>query len=244
MASVLDNVVWNSLSGSHARFAAGAGGARRYAKGFSPIVGFADSHQPDFAALEPFCEAGEHFYCSGWSGAAPKGWQIEADTTMCLMVCTPGTSSSSMARDEREAVRLRAEHAQQALDLAALTRPGPFGLRTIELGDYFGYFEGARLVAMAGERMQAGTFREISGVCTHPDYQGRGMARALMSKLLDLQRARDETTFLHVMSANASARKLYESLGFTNYLEPVVRIVGPSALVAQRVAGTARCKRQ
>ncbi len=228
MAGALDNIVWNSLSGSHARFAAGAGGARRYAKGFSPIVGFADPRCPDFASLEPFCTAGEHFYCSGWSGAAPQGWQIEADTTMCLMVCSPVAWSGSSPWGEREAVRLGAEHAQQALDLAILTQPGPFGLRTIELGDYFGYFEGARLVAMAGERMQAGSFREISGVCTHPEYQGRGMARALMSRLLALQRARGETTFLHVMSANASARKLYESLGFTVYVEPVVRVVGRS----------------
>jgi predicted GNAT family acetyltransferase len=30
---------------------------------------------------------------------------------------------------------------------------------------------------MAGERMQAGTLREISGVCTHPDVQGAGSRR-------------------------------------------------------------------
>ncbi|MGH8252941.1 MAG: GNAT family N-acetyltransferase [Steroidobacteraceae bacterium] len=225
MASALDNIVWSSLSGSHARFAAGAGGARRYARGFSPIVGFADPREPDFAALEPFCDAGEHFYCSGWSGAVPRGWQIEADTTMCLMVCITDAAQGSVSRSEREAVRLGSRHAQQALDLAVLTRPGPFGLRTIELGDYFGYFEGDRLVAMAGERMQAGLFREISGVCTHPEYQGRGLARALMMKLLELQRSRGETPFLHVMSANTGARKLYESMGFSNYLEPVVRVV-------------------
>jgi ribosomal protein S18 acetylase RimI-like enzyme len=229
MTAALDNIVWNSLSGSQARFAAGAGAARRYAKGFSPIIGFADPHHPDFAALEPFCDAGEHFYCSGWSGTAPEGWQVEADTTMCIMVCTPGTSLGSPRPMEHEAVRLGAEHAQRALELAELTRPGPFGPRTIELGDYFGYFAGERLVAMAGERMQAGSLREISGVCTHPDYQGRGMARALMLRLLELQRARAETTFLHVMSTNAGARKLYESMGFRNHLEPVVRVVGRRA---------------
>ena len=229
MTAALDNIIWNSLSGSHARFAAGAGGARRYAKGFSPIVGFADPQDPDFAALEPFCDASEHFYCSGWRGTAPRGWHIEADTTMCIMVCTASALAGSPQLAGHEAVRLGAEHAQQALDLAVLTRPGPFGLRTIELGDYFGYFEGERLVAMAGERMQAGSLREISGVCTHPDFQGRGMARALMSRLLALQRARGETTFLHVMSTNASARKLYESMGFRNHLEPVVRVVGRCA---------------
>ena len=30
------------------------------------------------------------------------------------------------------------------------TNPGPFGIRTIELGEYFGVFDGAQLVAMAG----------------------------------------------------------------------------------------------
>ena len=36
---LLDNIMWNSLTGPHARFASGEGNARRYAKGFSPIVG-------------------------------------------------------------------------------------------------------------------------------------------------------------------------------------------------------------
>jgi len=227
MASLLDNIIWNSLTGAQVRFAAGTGGARRYARGFSPIVGFADPQRPDFDALAPYCEAGEHFYCSGWSGPAPAGWRIEADATMCLMVRAHGAAPGSMADEAGDAVRLGPQHAQQALELAELTRPGPFGLRTIELGDYFGYLEHGRLVAMAGERMQAGSFRELSGVCTHPDYQGRGLARRLMSRLLALQHARGETTFLHVMSANAAARGLYERMGFRNYLEPVVRVITP-----------------
>jgi ribosomal protein S18 acetylase RimI-like enzyme len=234
MSGLLDNIVWNSLTGAHAKFAAGSGGARRYARGFSPIVGFAKSRRPDFDALAPFCEADEHFYCSGWDGPSPSGWQIEADTTMCLMVCDREVSAADAARssasgDEQAAVRLGSPHAPQALELAELTRPGPFGLRTIELGNYFGYFEGQRLVAMAGERMHAGSFREISGVCTHPDFQGRGLARRLMKKLLALQRARGQTPFLHVMSANAGARRLYESMGFRNYLEPVVRVISHRA---------------
>jgi hypothetical protein len=35
-------------------------------------------------------------------------------------------------------------NASQALELARLTNPGPFGIRTIELGDYVGCFEGPR----------------------------------------------------------------------------------------------------
>jgi predicted GNAT family acetyltransferase len=78
---------------------------------------------------------------------------------------------------------------------------------------------------MAGERMQAGSLREISGVATHPDYQGRGLAKRLMLKLIRRQMLRNETPFLHVMSANTGARALYERMGFTSYKESVVRVV-------------------
>jgi ribosomal protein S18 acetylase RimI-like enzyme len=228
MAHLLDNVIWNTLVGPHAEFAVGAGGVRRYAAGFSPIVGFADQRRPDFEALAPWCESGEHLYCSGWDGQAPRGWQVEADSTMCLMVCPPGSADGPIAGTNGEpdgAKRLEPRHAQLAMELAQLTRPGPFGLRTIGLGDYYGYFVGERLVAMAGERMHVGPFREISGVCTHPDFQGRGMARRLVRRLMALQRVRGQTSFLHVMSANQGARRLYEALGFRNYREPVVRVI-------------------
>ncbi|HQU48454.1 MAG TPA: GNAT family N-acetyltransferase, partial [Casimicrobiaceae bacterium] len=86
MISLLDNIVWHALTGAQVRFAEGTGAARRYAHGFSPIVGFADQQRPDFASLAPFCDPGEHFYCDGWSGAAPTGWRVEAETTMFKMV--------------------------------------------------------------------------------------------------------------------------------------------------------------
>ncbi len=124
-----------------------------------------------------------------------------------------------------DAIRLEPEHATQALELATLTRPGPFGPRTIELGEYFGYFEGSRLIAMAGERMCGGEFHEISGVCVHPDFQGRGMARRLTSKVVRRQLMRNETPFLHVMRDNAGGRALYERLGFRNYRESAVRVI-------------------
>jgi GNAT superfamily N-acetyltransferase len=219
---LLDNIVWNALSGPQKKFSAGNERARRYAAGFSPIVGFPDQAQPDFAALEAFCEPGERFYSDGWSGAAPAGWRIEVESTMFKMVWDGALSAADEAP---EAIPLGAEYAPQALALADLTRPGPFGLRTIELGEYFGVFDGERLIAMAGERMHAGRLREISGVATHPDYQGRGLAKRLMLKLIRRQLQRVETPFLHVMSANTGARGLYERMGFRNYKESVVRVV-------------------
>ncbi len=221
---LLDNIFWYTLSGPHAKYAIGTDDARRYAPGFSPIVGFADTARPNFAALTPYCEPGERFYCDSWTGKAPAGWQVDAESVMVRMVLE---SPMSVTDEAPEAVPLGPEHAEQALELATLTRPGPFGPRTIELGEYFGCFDGQRLVAMAGERMHAGSLREISGVCTHPDFQGQGFARRLVAKLMYRQLQRDETPFLHVMRDNVSAYRLYERMGFRNYLERVVRVVTP-----------------
>jgi GNAT superfamily N-acetyltransferase len=219
---LLNNITWHTLSGAHASYSHGTAEARRYAPGFSPILGFADQERPSFESLVPFCATAEHFYCDGWSGIAPDGWQIDAESTMFKMVWeAPMPETDEMP----EAIRLTPEHASQALHLATLTRPGPFGQRTIELGDYFGCFDRQSLIAMAGERLCAGALREISGVCTHPDFQGRGFARRLMLKLIRRQMQRGETPFLHVMRDNHHAHRLYERMGFRLYRESIVRVV-------------------
>ena len=225
-ADLTDDVIWSCLTGPHARFSAGGPRARRYARGFSPIVAFPVAAQPDFDALSPLCEPGEHFYVGGWSGPVPSGWALEAEALMVRMAWdAPAPDDAPPAPGMR---RLAAADASAALALAELTRPGPFGLRTTELGEYLGCFEDGRLVAMAGERMQSGSWRVVSGVCTHPDHQGRGLARRLMQTLLRREVLRGERPFLHVMSANNVARGLYRRMGFRELGETAVRVVAPS----------------
>jgi ribosomal protein S18 acetylase RimI-like enzyme len=222
---LLDNIFWNTLTGPHARFATGAGLARRYAPGFSPILGFADLRHPDFGSLAPYCTAGERFYCSGWSGPVPAGWRLEMEA---MMLCMVRETPKPVTDEAFEALPLGPQHAAEAMALAALTNPGPFGPRTLELGDYYGYYKGGHLIAMAGERMYAGSLREVSGVCTHPEHQGRRYARLLMCKVMAQQLRRQQIPFLHVMSRNERARELYERLGFRDYRETVVRVVSPT----------------
>ncbi|HEX2539831.1 MAG TPA: GNAT family N-acetyltransferase [Caldimonas sp.] len=226
MDDLLGNVFWHALTGPQARHAVGSGGARRYAPGFSPLLAFADPQSPDFAALRPCCAAGERFYCSDWSGASPDGWRIELEATMFRMVWAGALPPADEGLD---AIRLGPQHSAQAVELAELTHPGPFGPRTPELGEYYGVFEGGRLVAMAGERAHAGALREISAVCTHPGHQGRGLARRLMNHLIRRQAARGEVPFLHVMRSNVHAHALYARMGFRHHAEPVVRVVSAPA---------------
>jgi GNAT superfamily N-acetyltransferase len=123
-----------------------------------------------------------------------------------------------------DATPLGPQHAA-ALELATLTRPGPFGPRILELGEYFGCFVYTRLAAVAGERMHARRYRETSGVCTHPDFQSRGLARRHMVKLIRRQMMRENFPFLHVMCGNSRAHQLYGRRGFRNHSEPRVRII-------------------
>jgi len=219
---LLDNIVWNSLAGAQARFSAGTSVARRYARGFSAIIGFANAEHPDFDALAPYCEPGEHFYCGAWTGPVPFGWQVHADTTGVQMLWDADIPA---ADGKFPAVPLDASRVPQMMDLVELRPPGPFARRTHELGEYYGVFDGSRLVAMAGERMEAGPLREVSGVCTHPDFQGRGLARRLIAKIVRQQIERGQIPFLHVMRDNVHARQIYERMGFRAHQEMPLRVV-------------------
>jgi ribosomal protein S18 acetylase RimI-like enzyme len=218
----LDTCVWQSLTGAHRAFSVGTDTVRRYAPGFSPIIGFANPEEPDWEALATLCAPGEHLYTGAWAGPVPPGWTLDLDSAAWQMVWQGGLPEPD---PEAPWVTLTASHAPQMVDMAARLRPGPFGLRTLELGDYLGYVEQGQLIAMAGERFQAGPFREVSGVCTEPSHQGRGLARRLMLALIRRQCQRGQVPFLHVMRDNARARQIYERMGFVAYREMIVRVI-------------------
>jgi predicted GNAT family acetyltransferase len=102
----------------------------------------------------------------------------------------------------------------EMLALVELTRPGPFAVRTVELGGYVGVFDRDRLVAMAGRRLAPPGFREVSAVCTHPDFRGRGLAAALTAHVAREILAEGDRPFLHHAADNDAARRVYEAIGF------------------------------
>jgi ribosomal protein S18 acetylase RimI-like enzyme len=217
-----ENIIWRCMAGSQRALTLGTDRARRYLPGFSPLVAFADPQAPAFEDLVPVCEPGRPFYCSEWSGDAPPGWRIQRDARMLVMAWSGGAAP---AEEVPEAVPLTAADVPRMCALAELTRPGPFDVRTIEFGEYFGVFDGERLIAMAGERMFDAPRREVSGVCTHPDAQGRGLARRLTALVVRRELARGETPFLHVVATNARAIALYQRMGFVIAREVPLRVV-------------------
>jgi predicted GNAT family acetyltransferase len=111
-------------------------------------------------------------------------------------------------------VPLGPENVEEMIRLTALTKPGPFDKRTIEFGSYFGIFQNDRLAAMTGQRLHVYDFTEISAVCTHPDFLGKGFAGALLHHQIDLILQKKQTPFLHVRADNARAIELYKRIGF------------------------------
>lgn len=92
------------------------------------------------------------------------------------------------------------------------------------IGLGFVWIEDGRLVGNTSiypAQLPAGSPRSwiIANVAVHPDYRGRGIARALMHASLDAIRVRSKTphptAILQVVDPNPVALHLYESLGFT-----------------------------
>jgi predicted GNAT family acetyltransferase len=104
--------------------------------------------------------------------------------------------------------------AEEMLALATLTRPGPFQRNTHRMGQFVGVRIDGRLAAMAGERFRFPGHTEVSGVCTHPDFRGRGLAGRLSRHVAVAIAARGDTAFLHAWQTNTAAIRLYERLGF------------------------------
>jgi predicted GNAT family acetyltransferase len=104
--------------------------------------------------------------------------------------------------------------AAEMLALATLTKPGPFTLKAQDLGTFWGVRDEGRLVAMAGQRMRQPGFAELSGLCTHPDFQGRGLGKLLFRFVAGEISARGETVYLHTYASNRPAIALYEAMGF------------------------------
>jgi predicted GNAT family acetyltransferase len=100
------------------------------------------------------------------------------------------------------------------LALATLTRPGPFRSRTRRLGPFIGVKRNGELIAMAGRRLRVDGFTELSGVCTHPDHRGQGLAAALSRAVVGEILASGEAAFLHAFADHEATIAFYRSLGF------------------------------
>jgi ribosomal protein S18 acetylase RimI-like enzyme len=223
----LENPFWYALTGEQRSFAQAAPTtsgiplkAARYQQGVAPMGALESDTPAAWADLEALTAPGEVVAVfmpvlldarAGWTRINQGNpLQMAQEVAASPLPAPAGFTLRPLTADD----------VPQMLELVKMTQPGPFQPRTIELGLYLGLWNedapgGPVLAAMTGQRARTHEACEVSAVCTHPDYQRRGLAKALVSQVAAQTIQSGLTPFLHVNQDNTSALATYQSLGFT-----------------------------
>jgi len=205
----LENPIWAALNSAQQHFSIPTGAARRYPADVAPFCAVAEQGVP--LSAEDLYGVGEGYYFLGAMPALPDGWSLQPLSGVLQMVYEGG----AIAAPDASAIRVLAADDPAMVELTNIAFPGYFRRRTGEMGKYAGiHDDGGRLVALSGERMDLGHMREVSAVCTHPDFTGRGYARRLVEYIMHGMQQQGVRPMLHVGAANTHAQALYRSMGF------------------------------
>lgn len=210
MMHPLDHPIWTALTTKHHALAEGGAWARRYPTDLTPFADMPEISPNGFAALSAMMLGSEIAVLFTLDPvAAPDEFKIVLAETGEQMIGSP----AEVPAGDVEILTLGTADAPDMVALTTLTKPGPFSLRTHELGTYLGIRVDGQLVAMAGERMKPAEYTEMSAVCVHPSHRGRGYGQILLSAIARQILARGETPFLHLFTSNVSALALYRRQG-------------------------------
>lgn len=211
MSHPLDRPIWAALTSDHAALANGDAGAKRYPIEISPLAAPRDFGPEALAALSSLIPAGDNISLLEPDASQPPAGVTETLRGVCVQMLAPRVTAGGKSV---AITPLGDADAEDMLALATLTRPGPFKLHTHKLGRFIGVRDKGQLIAMAGERTRSGAFIEVSAVCTHPEYRGRGLGAALIRAVCDRILSERKTPYLHSYANNEVAIALYRSLGF------------------------------
>ncbi|HEY0681454.1 MAG TPA: GNAT family N-acetyltransferase [Steroidobacter sp.] len=208
----LNNPIWSALISAQSHFAIGGPIAKRYPAEVAPFMATPEPSAEAARALAELVAPSEIVNIVSVTPKLDAGWELLATGNIVQMVWR--TDAPAPEEDASGIVPLSETDTPDMLALTALVFPGYFRRRTPEMGEYFAIREGSHFAAMAGERMKLHGYEEISAVCTHPNFTGRGYAARLINLIVARQLKRGITPFLHVNETNARARALYTRLGF------------------------------
>ena len=210
-AHPLDRPVWSALTSRQADIALGGAHARRFAHEASPLCASQNFSTASQSALGELFAADEEIYLLEVSPPSPSADLVETFRAPCVQMTARHINAPEV---EVAAEPLGDEDAAEMLALALLTKPGPFRIGTHKLGRFIGVRDNGQLIAMAGERLRPAGFTEVSAVCTHPEYRGRGFGGALLAMTARRILEEGATPFLHAYKTNTTAIALYRKLGF------------------------------
>ncbi|MFL5787526.1 MAG: GNAT family N-acetyltransferase [Flavisolibacter sp.] len=212
MLHILDNPIWNALTTGNKDFAFGNEKAKYIKRDVGLFAGMKNNSGKDFQELYIVSPPKSFLILFVPEEIQiPAGWHIELKKEILQMAYL---KERKQIFDDTEIKNLGEEHIPAMQKLTKMTNPGPFLPRTIDFGYYQGIFNQNQLIAMTGQRLHPDPYIEISAVCTHPDYTGKGYAAKLVNSQINIITGMSRIPFLHVYQDNLAAVKLYEKLGF------------------------------
>jgi len=226
MPDKLADIVWSALTTGHEHLALVHGGVRKYPANVAPFAAFAKGLAPEEAAtgLHALMQPGEmtHIIVEKEVIQLP-GLSSEGALPTVQMIWPEDLAIPKPETSAREIVPLTCDDAREMMELIDIAFPGFFRIRTCAMGPYSGIRsargngkDAGKLIAMAGDRLVTDKLREVSGVCTHPEQTGKGLATQLILHKLREHRERGYGSFLHAAASNTRAIPIYERLGFVH----------------------------
>lgn len=210
----LANVLWGALTTSQQHLALTHGQARRYRPDVAPFAALEQGTPRAMQDLHELMGPGESVYLVGPEPVPLAGLDCSPGGSVLQMIF-PATAPLPPVSDAVEIEDLSCAASAEMVALTDIAYPGFFRANTCEMGRYYGVRSPERqLIAMGGERVVMGSYREVSGLCALPSHAGRGLGTALLGRILAGQRAMGARPWLYVLEKNRRAVDLYLYLGF------------------------------
>jgi ribosomal protein S18 acetylase RimI-like enzyme len=210
--------IWHALRTRHRHLALAAGDARRYPADVAPFASLAAPERSAWEDLRSLLVEGESVWLAlpAPPVVATPGLRLEGSLE-CVQMALP--VGFDVPEPSPEVQPMSVADAPSMVALTDLAFPGFFRERTYRMGAYWGVrssssSDNGELIAMGGERLRLDGYSEMSGICTHPDHRGKGLAANILWRLARDHQQEGVVSWLHVSASNAHAIALYLRLGF------------------------------
>jgi hypothetical protein len=182
MANPLDNPVWYALTSRHAALARRNGNAARYPADVAPFAGACAFDSAAATQLAGIVEPGETVLFVGPQPAFDVRWRVEQLEHIAQGVC----ESRLAIPDGPRVIELDATHTADVLELTVRVYPHYFRRRTVEMGRYFGIYDGVKLASNSAQsapirRIWAVVMRGVSSHCWSTTSMIAGICRSCTS---------------------------------------------------------------